>query len=91
MACIEELSDYRKAGNGLKKRKTVKPIIVGKKEVIEKLKEQYLHMEEDLQDIVNTGMKNCLFNMSSLDFSTIVNTESVDGIIFSPPYANCFD
>ncbi len=34
LACIEELSDYRKAGNGLKKRKTVKPIIVGKNEVI---------------------------------------------------------
>lgn len=92
LACIEELSDYRKAGNGLKKRKTVKPIIVGKNEVLTRIEQQYSIMETDLLSEVGTMQyDNSIFNSSSLNFSKKIGEESVDGIIFSPPYANCFD
>lgn len=92
LACIEELSDYRKAGNGLKKRKTVKPIIVTSKNVIDRLSLQYQHMYEDLHERqVVHHCDNEIFNISSLGFADTVKHNSIDGIIFSPPYANCFD
>ena len=90
LACIEELSNYRKAGNGLKIRKTVKPIIHTKDEVIETLNHLFSCM---LEDIEKKPVKNnfSIFNQSSLGFSDILGENSVEGIIFSPPYANCFD
>ena len=91
LSCIEELSNYRKAGNGLKKRKTVKPIIVTGKTVIEKLENQYKIMLTDLKDKCHISNKNTIYNESCLNFSDKVGKNSVDGIIFSPPYANCFD
>lgn len=92
LACIEELSDYRKAGNGLKKRKTVKPIIVDEEDVIGRLQKQYEYMAEDLKDVKRDNtLTNDIYNKSCLDFAKIVGNECVDGIIFSPPYANCFD
>lgn len=91
LSSIEELSDYRKAGNGLKRRKTVKPIIVGKEDVIRKLEQQFSYMAYDLDKIENNNFTNRIQNKSSLNFGTDVEKNSVDGIIFSPPYANCFD
>ena len=92
LSSIEELSDYRKAGNGLKKRKTVKPIIVGKEEVINKLEQQFSYMAYDLDRIdYDNSHANRIQNKSSLNFGDDVTENSVDGIIFSPPYANCFD
>lgn len=92
LACIEELSDYRKAGNGLKRRKTVKPIIVTKENVINRLKIQFDYMYEDLKsDNKPEDKGNLIFNSSSLDFASKVGKNKIDGIVFSPPYANCFD
>jgi DNA modification methylase len=91
LASIEELSDYRKAGNGLKKRKTVKPIYVKKEDVIKRLQLQYKQMYIDLSNRTDNKVENSLFDRSCLDFSDTIQHESVDGIIFSPPYANCFD
>lgn len=92
LACIEELSDYRKAGNGLKKRKTIKPIIVTRQSVIERLTVQYRQMYDDLKlNSTESRDENNLYNISSLGFANVVDTDSIDGIIFSPPYANCFD
>lgn len=92
LACIEELSDYRKAGNGLKKRKTVKPVFVKKADVLQKLSTEYKQMYEDIKGNDYTSLRaNKLYNQSSLSFCNIVKENTVDGIIFSPPYANCFD
>lgn len=92
LACIEELSDYRKAGNGLKKRKTVKPVIVTAQNVIDRLRVQYHQMYDDLQlNRTEPSYENDIYNISSLGFAKVVDKDSVDGIIFSPPYANCFD
>lgn len=91
LSCIEELSDYRKAGNGLKKRKTVKPIIVNSSDVIKKLRVQYELMAEDLIAKGYSSLSNEIYNESCLNFSKKIANNSIDGIIFSPPYANCFD
>lgn len=92
LSCIEELSVYRKAGNGLKFRKTVKPIILNKDSVITKLKKQFINMYEDILISKDSGQhSNNIFNETSIDFSRKIETETINGIIFSPPYANCFD
>ena len=90
LACIEELSNYRKAGNGLKKRRLVKPVILTKESVICKLKEQYSNM---LSDLNNRGYKfdGKIYSESCLLLDEYIEEESIRGIIFSPPYANCFD
>ncbi len=92
LSCIEELSVYRKAGNGLKFRKTVKPIILNKDSVLTKLKKQFNNMYEDILILKsNNHSVNNIFNETSIDFSRKISSETIDGIIFSPPYANCFD
>lgn len=91
LSSIEELSNYRKAGNGLKKRKTKKPRVIGKSEVLERLNTQFSFMISDLKSKDKTKYNNLFFNESCLNFSEKINKGSVDGIIFSPPYANCFD
>ncbi len=92
LSCIEELSVYRKAGNGLKFRKTVKPIILNKDSVLTKLRRQFNNMYEDLLSLKsNNHYVNSIYNETSIDFSRKIPSETIDGIIFSPPYANCFD
>lgn len=92
LSCIEALSDYRKAGNGLKRRKSVKPFIVDEHVVIDKLIYQYKIMYDDLMSHLSKNkIINSIYNYSSLDFCNVIEPESIDGIIFSPPYANCFD
>lgn len=91
LASIEELSDYRKAGNGLKRRRTVKPSYVNKEDVINYLLQQYTNMYVDLLEKDVTNKDNLLYQKSCLNFSDVIQHESIDGIIFSPPYANCFD
>ena len=71
LACLEPLCNYRKAGNGLKIKKYVKPRVITVDDARVMLLEEYQNM--------------CL-NMSKR-----IKPESVEGIIFSPPYANCFD
>lgn len=90
LACLENVSSYRKAGNGLKKKKYVKPRIITITSVYENLKEQYSNM---YNDIVNnrTECKKTLYNETCIDMDKHVQSESISGIIFSPPYANCFD
>jgi len=92
LSCLEELSNYRKAGNGLKKRKTVKPFIVTAEDVVKRLAKQYKIMLEDLQcGRAGASVDNVVYNESCLNFTSVLGHNSLDGIIFSPPYANCFD
>lgn len=90
LSAIEELSNYRKAGNGLKKRKLKNPIILTEEDVYYKLDHIYASMYVDLKS--NQHERNVkLFNDTCLNMDKYVEDESVTGIIFSPPYANCFD
>ena len=87
---IERLSNYRKAGNGLKKRKYVKPRIITDEDVYNSLNETYISILSDIK-INNAKYKSEIYNETSLTFKEKIKKESISGIIFSPPYANCFD
>lgn len=84
---IEGLSNYRKAGNGLKKRKYVKPRTITDEDVYYSLNKTYMSILSDIK-INNTKYKSKIYNETSLSFSEKIKKESISGIIFSPPYAN---
>lgn len=90
LSALEQLSNYRKAGNGLKKRKYKKPRIVDKRKAFDTLEEIYGNMSSDIiENDINFDVE--LHNTSSLLMGDTISRESISGIIFSPPYANCFD
>lgn len=89
LSILEEISNYRKAGNGLKIRKTKKKPVI---DVKEQLLKKYREIESDLTESPdNIDYKNIIFNDSSINMSNYLKDNSVEGAIFSPPYANCFD
>ncbi len=89
-SCIEPLSEYRKAGNGLKKRKYVKERIVSESNVVDILKETYSRMLSDIAGRMNI-VDAQIFDDSCLNMENYIKQCSLSGIVFSPPYANCFD
>lgn len=90
LACLEPLCNYRKAGNGLKIKKYVKPRIITIDDARVMLLEEYQNMYIDLLKSRSVGAST-LYNESCLNMSNRIKANSVEGIIFSPPYANCFD
>lgn len=89
LSSIEPLSNYRKAGNGLKKRKYVIPRAVSIQDIFDELTSQYTYISNDL---LNTDRYNAkIINDTCLNISRYIDECSISGIIFSPPYANCFD
>lgn len=90
ISSIEPLSNYRKAGNGLKKRKYVNPRIITVNDAKNELLSFYNYIYEDIMNNDIT-FKAEIFNKSCLNLKYYVERQSVSGIIFSPPYANCFD
>lgn len=90
LSSIEELSNYRKAGNGLKKRKLKNPVKLTEEDVIYKLDHIYSIIYNDLK--FNKVERNVeIYNHTCIDMDRFISKDSVTGIIFSPPYANCFD
>lgn len=90
LSCLEPLSNYRKAGNGLKIKKYVKPKIITPEDARVMLQEEYQNMYADLLKC-RSGGDNTLYNESCLNMAKRIKANSIEGIIFSPPYANCFD
>lgn len=89
ISLIEIFSNYKKSGNGLKKR-NAKTKFEDTHNVLEELSFLYAKM---LSDIKNQDMHNntTLLNDSCLNLDKYIEKNSLDGVIFSPPYANCFD
>jgi len=90
LACLEPLSNYRKAGNGLKYKKYSKPKILTISDAKIMLLEEYQNIYIDLLKKRNKKKYN-IFNKSCIDMKLEVKNDTIDGIVFSPPYANCFD
>jgi DNA modification methylase len=96
LSILEDLSNYRKAGNGLK-RKTRKNgnNLLGKKESTRHLLNTKLKlMHRDIQNYYGKVKKEYephIHNNSCLEMGKYLEEESLKGVIFSPPYANCFD
>lgn len=90
LACLEPLCNYRKAGNGLKIKKYVKPRIITVDDARVMLLEEYQNMYIDLLKSKSMGDAT-VYNESCLNMSKRIKPDSIEGVIFSPPYANCFD
>lgn len=90
LTTLEIVSLYKKAGNGLKKRTSKRTIIDNAFLAEEILKENFLNIERDL---ITDKVKfdNEIFNDSCLNMESYVDDDSINGVIFSPPYANSFD
>ena len=90
LACLEPLCNYRKAGNGLKNKKFAKPRIITTNDARIALLEEYQNIYIDLLKN-NSKTHFSIYNKSCLDMKSEISDGIVEGIIFSPPYANCFD
>lgn len=90
LACLEPLCNYRKAGNGLKIKKYVKPRVITVNDAKVMLLEEYQNIHIDLLKRKNSK-NTVLYNETCLNMSKHIDSNSIEGIIFSPPYANCFD
>ena len=91
LCVLERVSNYRKGGNGLKKR----PRAASAKNVREQLFAQFDLMLTDIEDLLKQGAFN-KFVTSELKYLDCVNDFPKLGVkfdlaVFSPPYLNCFD
>ncbi len=90
LSSIEYLSNYRKAGNGLKRRRYVKPRVISVQDAFNELAAQYSYILGDLKghkDVYDAR----IINDTCLNMRKYIDKSEVSGIVFSPPYANCFD
>jgi DNA modification methylase len=84
LSILEKVSNYRKGGNGIKKKKVRK-----KFETFSVFEEKINEICNDLENSQN-GVQPQIITDSCLNMSNY-NMEQIDVSIFSPPYANCFD
>lgn len=87
---IEEFCNYRKAGNGLKRKKYKNPKKVTVVQVYKSMSELYANMISDIEEY-SQSKDATIYNGSCLTMDSCIKDSSISGIIFSPPYANCFD
>lgn len=84
LCILEPVSNYRKGGNGLKRKKVNKGLDAFAE--FDKKKNQIFN---DLQH-VSVGAEPRIENDSCLNMDKYIDRK-IDLAIFSPPYANCFD
>lgn len=89
LSILEDVCNYRKAGNGLKIKKS-KAKKINTEIILDKLISTYQIIKEDLID-TKFKKKSMLIYDSCLNMKKYISQDSISGIIFSPPYANCFD
>lgn len=82
---LEFCSNYKKGGNGLKKRK--KP---NNADVFIEFNKKLNQILEDIK-YRKTNSKIKIFNSNVKELDKLIADNSIDLSIFSPPYANCFD
>ena len=85
LSILEPTSNYRKAGNGLKRKRLrfdLDPFVEFQKKKLEIL--------SDLQLSISNNDEPIIINDSCLNVGKY-NLKNIDVSIFSPPYANCFD
>jgi len=79
------VSNYRKGGNGLKRKRVIK-----KNDPYIEFQQKIDEIVSDLNAVVNTGPEPTIINDSCLNISDY-KIPKIDISLFSPPYANCFD
>ena len=90
LTTLEAVSQYRKAGNGLKKKAASKNnidnIFLVSVMINDNYETIYSDIENDIMDFNATVIEDTALNMNNY-----IDPESISGVIFSPPYANAFD
>ena len=82
---LEFCSNYKKGGNGLKKRKKT-----NNTDVFIEFEKKLKQILEDIKGNKSTS-KVRLYNTNISELNNLIPNNSIDLSIFSPPYANCFD
>ena len=82
---LEPVSNYRKGGNGLKKKRVNKNL-----DPFEYFSEKKNEIFEDLSKQIKGNFEPQIINDSCLNMGKY-DINNIDISIFSPPYANCFD
>lgn len=92
LCVLEECSLYRKAGNGLKIKKNPPDYNSGDafKYAMSKIFEKADSMIEDFS-VENGGPNPIVYVDSVTTIKSRVAQNTIDLVLFSPPYANCFD
>jgi len=85
LSILEPVSNYRKGGNGLKRKRINKKL-----DPFESFNEKKKEIFEDLSLQIKGGFEPEVINASCLDLGKY-DIKNIDISIFSPPYANCFD
>lgn len=94
MSILEEASNYRKAGNGLKIRKGKNLVSRDINNAQSLFVSRLQDIEADLNyaiQISSHSFEPRIHETSSLNMDALISPKSVKGVVFSPPYANCFD
>ena len=92
LCTLEDCSQFRKAGNGLKKR--TKPLDYGSLSPFEYAYQKILDKAKAIVDdfsLDDNGYVPLVFEESATTMSNNISPNSLDLVLFSPPYANCFD
>lgn len=84
LSILEDVSNYRKGGNGLKKKRVNKNL-----EPYSEFRKKISQIYEDLKG-EKAGPKPEIINDSCMNMEKY-ELKDIDVSIFSPPYANCFD
>jgi len=84
LSILENVSNYRKGGNGLKRKRVNRNL-----DTFVEFKKKTAQIYEDLADRP-LGTEPVIINDSCLNIHQY-DIDNVDISIFSPPYANCFD
>lgn len=90
LSSIEIFSNYKKSGNGLKIKRTKKQLELTINDVYDFLCGEYENIYLDLKNKKHKS-NSIIYNESSLNMANRIAPETISGVIYSPPYANCFD
>lgn len=85
LSILPDISNYRKGGNGLKRKKAIKDL-----NPFEKFKDALEMIAEDITYHNNNKPEPVVINDSCLNLLNY-DLPQINASIFSPPYANCFD
>lgn len=94
LSILEEASNYRKGGNGLKIRRG-KTLLARSLDYAKLLfRSRLREIETDLPFAIRISQnvrEPKIYEHTSLEMEKFVTPQSIKSVIFSPPYANCFD
>ncbi len=85
LSILEDVSNYRKGGNGLKRKRINKHL-----DPLEEFEKKIIQIKQDLIE-QEQGPEPTIINDSCLNLLNHPEIKGIDISIFSPPYANCFD